>query len=75
MFERFGGGYCLGEIMRDLNRRGIRTSRRHEWITNSVKQVLMNPRYAGLRGVRRVHLDERGRTVTTASGNHRRERW
>jgi hypothetical protein len=75
MFKRFAGGDSLGEIMRDLNCREIRTPRGHQWITGSVKQVLMNPRYAGLRGVRRVRLDERGRTQVTESGNFRRDRW
>jgi site-specific DNA recombinase len=75
MFQRFASGDSLGELMRELNRRGIATPRGHTWITGSVKQVLMNPRYAGLRGVRRVRLDERGRRTTTESGNPRRDRW
>lgn len=75
MFERFAAGDSLGEIMRDLNRRDIRTPRGHQWITGSVKQVLMNPRYAGLRGVRRVRVDDYGRRIETAGGHTRREHW
>jgi site-specific DNA recombinase len=75
MFDRFAGGDSLGEIMRDLNSRGVVTPRGHRWITGSVKQVLSNPRYAGLRGVRQVRLDERGRTSSTAGGYPRRDQW
>ena len=75
MFQRFASGDNLGELMRELNRQGIATPRGHTWITGSVKQVLMNPRYAGLRGVRRVRLDERGRRTITESGTPRRDRW
>ena len=75
MFERFAGGDSLGEIKRDLNSRDIRTPRGHTWTTGSVKQVLMNPRYAGLRGLRRVRFDEHGHKTETASGHTRREHW
>ncbi len=75
MFQRFARGDSLGEITRDLNRRGILTPRGHKWITGSVKQVLSNPRYAGLRGIRRARLDERGRRTETDNGNPRRDQW
>ncbi|PZS21355.1 MAG: site-specific recombinase, DNA invertase Pin [Pseudonocardiales bacterium] len=75
MFKRFASGDSLGELKRDLNYREIKTPRGHQWITGSVKQVLMNPRYAGLRGVRRVRLDERGRRMATENGNPRRDQW
>jgi DNA invertase Pin-like site-specific DNA recombinase len=75
MFRRFASGDSLGEIKRWLNTEGIPTPRGNRWETGSVKTVLRNPRYAGLRGIRRVKLDERGRTSNTPAGHLRRDHW
>jgi site-specific DNA recombinase len=75
MFRRFAGGDSLGEIMRYLNGREILTPRGNKWTTGAVKTVLRNPRYAALRGIRRVKLDERGRTSNTPAGHLRRDHW
>jgi DNA invertase Pin-like site-specific DNA recombinase len=75
MFRRFASGDSLGEIKRWLNTEGIPTPRGNRWETGSVKTVLRNPRYAGLRGIRRVRTDERGRTSNTPGGHLRRDHW
>ena len=75
MFQRFAAGESLGEIMRDLNKREILTPRGFKWTTGTVKTVLKNPRYAALRGVRRVKLVARGRTSSAEGGHLQREHW
>lgn len=42
------GGESLRSVVRDLNARGIRTSRDCTWTGQSLRQVLMAPRIAGL---------------------------
>ena len=75
LFRRWVAGETLGELTRWLDTEGIRTPRGHRWSTGSLRELLCNPRYAGLRGVRRVAHDDHGRPLYFASGHPRRERW
>lgn len=65
MFQRFNAGATLGEITRWLNGQGAKTARGNAWSTGTVRQVLANPRFAGIRGQRKVHTDDRGRVLLT----------
>jgi DNA invertase Pin-like site-specific DNA recombinase len=50
-------GSSLYSVANQWNTAGIRSSRGHEWSGKSVRQALLNPRYAGLRAYRGVVLD------------------
>jgi DNA invertase Pin-like site-specific DNA recombinase len=49
MADRVLGGEGLATIVKDLNRRGIRTARGNTWARNVVRGLLTNPATAGLR--------------------------
>ncbi|WP_347058466.1 recombinase family protein [Blastococcus sp. HT6-30] len=49
MAERFVAGESLRSLCTDLDNRGIRTVKGAPWQTHSLRQVLTNPRVAGLR--------------------------
>jgi DNA invertase Pin-like site-specific DNA recombinase/uncharacterized ParB-like nuclease family protein len=48
IFRRFAGGETLAVIARDLNARGIKTSRNGPWGKNSFHVLLKNERYTGV---------------------------
>lgn len=48
IFRRFAGGEPIADIARDLNARGIRTSRKAPWGKNSFSSLLQNERYTGV---------------------------
>ena len=73
MFERFNAGASLGEVARWLNSEGARTTAGNDWSTGTVRQVLLNPRFAGIRGQRRVLTDDRGRVLRSSTGHPRRD--
>lgn len=54
MYERWLTGESLTGIAAWLNGRGARTGQGNVWRRNSVREVLANPRNAGLRGMRDV---------------------
>jgi site-specific DNA recombinase len=72
LYQRFTTGATLGELCRMLNGKGIRTPRGNQWQTHSLRQVLLNPRNAGLRGVRWLAHDADGRPVLNEQGQQRR---
>lgn len=74
-FEMWVTGASLGEICRWLDDKGSRTPRGNRWGSTSMRSVLSNPRYAGLRGVRHVARDEHGVPALTESGEPRYERY
>lgn len=41
-------GASIGSVVRDLNRRGVRTSRGGEWTSTAVRNLVVRPSYAGL---------------------------
>ncbi|MDQ3827605.1 MAG: recombinase family protein, partial [Actinomycetota bacterium] len=51
--RRLLGGETLSSIVRDWNRRGLRTTTGRPWRVNSLSALLIQPRLAGL------HVDER----------------
>jgi site-specific DNA recombinase len=52
MFSRFLAGARLGEVAQWLREIGMKTPQGSAWDAESVKTVLRNPRYAGIRGTR-----------------------
>lgn len=58
MYDELLAGTTQAEIARQLNARGIRTTRGKEWIQTSVRSVLIHPRNAGFR-VRKPHDEHR----------------
>lgn len=54
MFNRFLAGASLGHLTAWLNDLSIRTPRGQRWTAQSVRYVLRNPTYAGIRGIRRA---------------------
>jgi len=48
IFTKFLAGKSLGWIVRDLHARGVQTVTGSPWVTNTVRGLLMRPRYAGL---------------------------
>lgn len=54
MYDRFLAGESLGSLTRWLNEREILTPRGNRWRHQSVREVLANPRNAGIRGMRPV---------------------
>lgn len=75
VFERWTSGATLGEITRWLNASGQRTTAGNVWTTGSVRTLLENPRYAGLRGVRWIEHDSKGRPVLDGKGRPKRQRY
>lgn len=73
MFERFNAGATLGEIARWLNADGAPTVMGNKWTSGSVRQLLANPRFAGVRGQRKVKTDTRGRVLLTDSRTPKRD--
>lgn len=67
IFARFHGGDSLSGIARWLNQRGVPTRHGGPWRSNSVRQILVNPRYAG-RVVYRHRTSEPGEAVPAAFG-------
>jgi DNA invertase Pin-like site-specific DNA recombinase len=61
LFDRFLAGAGLGELADWLNRQDVQTPSERKWTPGSVKVVLRNPRYAGIRGMRPVVEDATGR--------------
>lgn len=54
LYQRWLTGGELSVMARWLNSEGIRTPRGNPWRRNSVREVIANPRNAGLRGMRDV---------------------
>lgn len=48
-FEKTVAGVSLRQIVTDLNRRGIGTATGKRWTSQTLRDILVNPRYAGLR--------------------------
>ena len=48
IFERYVSGEKAVDIVRDLNRRGLRTAKGNEFNKNSIHHILKNPKYYGL---------------------------
>ena len=48
IFERYAAGENVTQITRDLNARGLRTSKGARWNKNSLHTILKNERYAGV---------------------------
>ena len=46
-------GESITRLRRDLNNRGIRTRTGHQWYNQTLRNMLLNPAYAGLRVYRR----------------------
>jgi DNA invertase Pin-like site-specific DNA recombinase len=49
IMERVAGGQTLTAIAKDLNARGVRTSRGNDWSIHTVRNVALNGVYAGVR--------------------------
>lgn len=75
LYQRFNVGATLGELCRMLNERGVTTTRGNAWQTHSLRNTLLNPRNAGLRGVRWLEYDTEGRPVLNGFGQHKRRQW
>jgi site-specific DNA recombinase len=54
LYERWLSGEPLNGLTRWLNSKGAKTGQGNVWRRNSVREVLANPRNAGLRGMRDV---------------------
>lgn len=54
LYDRFLSGESLGSLSRWLNDNDIPTPRGNRWRSQSVREVLANPRNAAIRGMRRV---------------------
>lgn len=54
MYRRFNSGASLLSIRDWLNHAGVRTSLGNKWGSASIKAMLRNPRYCGLRGAQRM---------------------
>ena len=68
-FARFLAGETLGSVARALNDAGLQTGHGNPWTGNSVRLLLKNPRYAGLRGL--LHVPEQGRRTVEIMGKAR----
>lgn len=75
MFRMFNAESTLGDISRWLNSKGVLTPQGNEWTPGSVRQILINPRFAGIRGVRKLRTDERGKVLLTKNGKPSRSQW
>ena len=60
LYDRWLSGEGLSSLARSLNERGLHTPRGNRWTRQNVREVLANPRNAGLRGIRRVVNAETG---------------
>lgn len=49
VFRRFAAGESLFTVVQTLNARGMRTNKGNLWSTNTIKKMLSNPSYLGLR--------------------------
>ncbi|MFZ0158821.1 MAG: recombinase family protein [Kineosporiaceae bacterium] len=65
-YGAFLAGEPLGAIARDLNHNGHRTGQGGPWTSSNVRDMLANPRYAGLRG--HGSVPERGRRTIDVVG-------
>lgn len=74
LFERWNAGATLGDLRRWLNGAGVRTVAGNEWTTGTLANLIKNPRYAGLRGVKWQARDDKGRPVLSSKGRPRRQR-
>lgn len=61
LFSRFLAGDGLGTLSDWLNRQGYKTTKGLPWRPQTVRVVLANPRYAGLRGIKHVVDEATGR--------------
>jgi len=48
IFSRYLDGFSYGEIVKELNRSGYKTKRGDEFVTNSLHNILRNPKYTGV---------------------------
>jgi len=75
MYSMWNSGGTLGEIARWANGEGSRTPRGRAWTTGSLREVLVNPANAGLRGTKRLLTDPDGRPLLNDAGEQRRAQW
>ena len=60
MYGRYLAGAGFGELADWLNREGVKTTHGNRWTGSAVKVVLCSPRYAGIRGIRRIVDEAKG---------------